>query len=159
MFGRKPGGFSDTKSGTGRRRSAAMGGWVLTHIVASSRRATLWSILCVCFDAVRIWANCLLTCSIILTGPIYLISWVASWPQPLFSYMRTAWEWWGGDFWPQGGRWQDREGSGEGRVTPIDPSADYKNTTLSIPLVPYPCQSLKLGVCTNLILSFTEASK
>ena len=37
MFERKPKGFSDTKSGTGKRRSVAMGGWVpLTRIASSS---------------------------------------------------------------------------------------------------------------------------
>ena len=36
MFGRKPGGLSNTKSGTGIRRSAAMGGCVLARIAAAS---------------------------------------------------------------------------------------------------------------------------
>ena len=47
MFGRKSEGFSDTKSGTVKRRSAAMGGWVLlTHIASFFYCATLWSKSC-----------------------------------------------------------------------------------------------------------------
>ena len=56
VFGRKPGGFSDTKSGTGRGRSAAMGGWVLTRIAASSLVVRPSGLFCVW--AVRMWVKC-----------------------------------------------------------------------------------------------------
>jgi len=114
--------------------------------------ATPWSIRCVCACCSHVRMCCTLFCFVrywFITSSC-LAGFAAI--SVILSHVNCIWEWWVGEFRLEDGRRKDgrrkdRGGSGESRVL-IDPSADYKDTTLSTSVVPPSCQSLNYGTHT-----------
>ena len=62
----------------------------------------------------------------------------------ILSRTNCIWEWWVGELRLEDGRRKDRGSSGESRVLTLDPSAGYKDSTLSTTFVLHSCQSFNL---------------